>query len=299
MGFSWAVATELSQDALIVQAPAWLAFGAAMSLFVQLGETARVLLLTRLGKAHWLASQRISFMANLLSLLPLGWVGGDLYRTHKLSSFAANAGEALGGVAIARLLGLIATTALFAIASFAILTDPPEIAFNVSGLQRPLGIGLTLLVLATAVLLFLPRVRRPLMARVQKLLSQTSTAVGDIRLPALLLAGLVSLGVALGRGLLLWSVALTLGEQVSLPIALAASGVGLVISVVPFTSAGIGLREAAIAAALAALGPPLTAAILIASGTRLLAASVSLVGWAGLAILERRTGKSHPAGEGS
>ena len=278
--FGWAIFAELEQGRLTFPDPVWVLVAGLISLTIQIGETARVAVLSQLSPSHWAETTRISMMANLLTLLPIGWLGSDVFRAHKLSGMAQSAGHAVSGVAIARLMGMTATLLLFFLAGFHILADPPQLVVDPYRFNSTLITGLLILFgSAACILIVFQRFRERITGAITQLSTDVKSALKSLSPTSLGIGSVASFGIAVGRSALLWAIALSLGEPVGFAIAIAASGIGIIVSVAPFTTAGIGLREAAVAAALATLGVNLATAILVATSARLLSALVSLLGW--------------------
>jgi uncharacterized membrane protein YbhN (UPF0104 family) len=184
--------------------------------------------------------------AAVLAQAPLGLVGAELYKGHAYHRRGLALAPIITAIALARVLGLLA---LALIAGVLAVSGPGVL---------PARFGVALAVAGAAGLILLPVLGR-FAARILPThkggkLSQLLAALSGLSLGALVQGGLISAAIVFVRAFGLVLAAAGLGWSLDIITAVTATALSLLLSLIPFVSSVIGVREGGIAGILALAG---------------------------------------------
>ena len=228
---------------------------------------------------------RITFLAALTAQLPTGLIGGDLYRSVALRVLDESTESIVSTLMISRLMSVFAMLVALSVTSALMLSGLTSAPASASGMSTMAvlcagGVLVSGVLSAGALAYRLPFWRRWSVIR---------DVLGRIRAVSLHQFGAamaISIGLVFVRAAALWMAINAIGLDVSLDVAILALSAGFLLSVIPFTAAGIGLREAGIAGVLVLFGVDLGAAVFGAIIVRAVALAGAVAGYVVAQLLE-------------
>ena len=236
-------------------------------------------------RGHRWAHNRIVFAMGCVGQLPVGTVGGDVFRVVRLGELGVEADRATAATFIIRLVGFSVTVALAAVGGAIYLSAFwPLLGLMVSGAalyllthsSRPPG-WLRRLSEGAEGAGWLAKLRRAL----GRLIVKTFREARDMRRREFALMLAATLGIYAVRALVLWLCLLAVGVEAGFLAAVAALSVGNLASSVPSPAGSVGLREGGIVGVLASLGAGVAPATI---GALLFRATVALGAALGFAL---------------
>jgi uncharacterized membrane protein YbhN (UPF0104 family) len=269
--------------------PLSLAGLAGTVLVIQLCEALRLMRLAGWSMTHWPALIQFSFGASLIAILPVGWLGGDAYRTYAATKLGLQANAALSAVALSRATGLVAVLTITASA----------VAFRSLSAQRsdlpltipdPISVFLFCLTLAAVfgVSVIAWQSDLAIFARLKSFLSNTLTSIRETSPNVMAQALGLGVIIAFARATMLWFAATALGGSLGVDTSLIVGGLALLVSLLPFLGNTVGVREAVTASILIGFGMEVSVAVATALLVRIGTVLTCFAGW-GVATVNLRT----------
>jgi|GEM_PF-6986235 len=241
--------------------PLWLLVAIALVLPHELIRLLRMELLIPALRAHRAAHANIAFSTACVGQLPVGTIGGDVYRICRFEALGIEPARATAATFLIRVVGFAHTLFAAGIAGVLIL----DTAWPLLG---PLAGALILFVVATAKhprkIIAAIRPDTPAkpnggllyrtLAKVRRLLAKTLEHAKDVTRPRI--AGLFAFSFAMfaAKAAILWAGYTAIGLDVSLAAAFAAICAGILMCAIPSPAGSVGLRESGIVGVLALLG---------------------------------------------
>ena len=273
--------------------PLWLVAAVLVVLPHELLKVLRMEQLLPEVKPRRLEHARIIYQMACVAQLPVGTIGGDVYRICRLEECGADARDATAATFIMRAVGFASTLTLAGIGGVFVLG-------SVWPLVGPLLAALILYLLATSK--NPPAFLAKLVARADdaprnafgRILSKAARllrhvfdeAAATTRSELLRVLG-VTLALYAVRGLIVWLCLLAIGLDVNYLVALAALAVGNLACAIPSPAGTVGLREGGMVGVLAGLGTavaPATIGALLFRAAMIIGAGLGL----GLSLLAVR-----------
>ncbi len=252
--------------------PGFLALATGLFAVLALFETLRLSALARFEASARLKAWGINAAAMALAQAPLGVFGAEAYRANAYVRRGEQLPEVLAAILVARALGLACMLVLIAVAA-GFLAD--QVSSSVRTLfAASAGLGLMVILAGPSLL------RRWRFERGEGRFAAFAKALADLSTRQLLWATLWSFGVVLVRALALWACAIGLGAPITVAFSVFAAAAGFFLSLIPFFSGIVGVREGGIAGVLLLAGLPLAAGILIGFALRVGSVAGALLGMA-------------------
>jgi len=263
----------------------WFVAAAAVAASLGLLDALRVAILLGLPGKAFVQNLRITFLAALTAQLPTGLIGGDLYRSVALRVLDESTESIVSTLMISRLMSLFAMLVALSVTSALMLSGLTSTPASASGMSTMAvlcagGVLVSGVLSAGALAYRLPFWRRWSVIR---------DVLGRIRAVSLHQFGAamaISIGLVFVRAAALWMAINAIGLNVSLDVAILALSAGFLLSVIPLTAAGIGLREAGIAGVLVLFGVDPGVAVFGAIIFRAVALAGAVAGYVVTQLLE-------------
>ncbi|MGJ8560815.1 MAG: lysylphosphatidylglycerol synthase transmembrane domain-containing protein [Litorimonas sp.] len=266
--------------------PVWLLSAILLVLPHEILKVLRMEQLIPCVKPHRILHAKIVYGMSFVTQLPVGTVGGDVYRVMRLEDCGASPKDATAATFLMRLIGFSTTLIIAGLGGMIILQ-------SVIPIIGPI-LGAAIIVLLTTSKnppSFLARlVKRSdetgrgklgrLLSRLARLLSHTFQQAADLTRQQIMAVLGVTLGLYAVRAVIVWFCLLALDLDVSYGAALAALAVGNLASTIPSPAGNIGLREGGMVGVLAGLGvavAPATISALLFRAAMILGAGLGLV----------------------
>lgn len=283
----WQVAPPSEWQAAFKQAePSWLLSAILIVLPHDILKVMRMEQLVPCVKPHRTLHAKITYGMTCVAQLPVGTLGGDIYRVMRLEECGAAAEDATAATFLMRMIGFSTTLAISGLAGLFVLDS---------------AVPLIGPVVALLILYLLASSQNPpaFLSRLVERADDTGSGAWGrfLSVAARLLRHMFRAGAALTRAqigrvlgftlalyavraVLVWFCLLAVGLEVSYPIALAAIAIGNLASSIPSPAGNVGLREGGMVGTLAGFAVaavPATIAALLFRAVMIIGAGLGLI----------------------